>query len=183
MTNTNGKYTFPFYNTPTKIPYGQYKISICSEFGETVDSIVTLNSDNQKVTFHINWKYQFDDFSEKVFESNADSISIRYEYKYCCGGISCSMQDAMELYKTSNGQYRIFYHDSIFNGNSLDTRNDKSKEKTLELKKTAVIENYFKKNNIPYNPRKIIECKVIIGRHVYAMKAGSYTSFKQELLN
>ena len=182
MEKNKNEYFFPYYNETIKLPYGQYKMSIYSEFGERIDTVLILNSSSHKTIFHIDWKYKFDSFDKKLFESMADTIIIKYEYKYCCGGISCSNKDKLEFYKTSTGQYRLKYYNNIYTGNTDNTTNDTLNEKLLDIKKNQEIKNYLTKNNIPYDTTRVIECTVIMGRHVYAVKSGSYISFKQDLI-
>lgn len=182
LKNNDSTYFFPFYNTIKKIPYGKYKMTIYSQFGHKIDTTITLYTKSQTITIPIDWKYQFNEYSNMLFGTDTNAIIIKYEYKYCCGGINCSNWDKIELNKKPTGQYLLKYYNNIYTENIFENNEMTLNEKLLDLKKNQIIQNYLTKNNVNYDKHKIIECTVVIGRQVYAMRNGSYITFKEDLL-
>lgn len=179
LMNKDSNYFFAFYNTQKKIPYGEYKMTLYSQFDDKIDTTITLNSNSQKTTIKIKWKYQFNAYTDEIFKNNPDTIIIKYEYHFCCGGIDCSNRDKLYFYKTSDDKYLLKYYNSI---DTDETSNDSIREKLLDKKKIKELEKHISKNNILYDDNKVLECTVKIGRSIYVMKNGSYLSFRKQLI-
>ena len=162
---------------------GTYKFTAYSEFGDTFDTTIVLNKEINKIVLKVNWFYIFQDYSNPVFLTEGDTISINYEKKSCCGGSCCHERDEMYLYKTKGQYFARYFTNVIFSTDCYDTIENTWTEKLLAPEKTKVISNYFQSKSVHYDKKKVIECTVKIGRHIYVMNYGTYQDFRNELIN
>ena len=166
------------------LPKGQYKFNLLSEFGDNLDTTITLDADVKKIILKINWSYKFQTYSNSVLEKEGDTIIINYERKFCSGGVCYRDRDYMKLCKTTSGQYFAHYFNPIIIGeNCLDINENSWGDKLLKIEKNKIIESYFLSNSVSFNKKRVRECTVKIGRHIYVMNYGTYLEFRKELLN
>lgn len=164
------------------LPKGAYGFSIFSEFGDDIDTIISLDKDTMNIVLKINWSYIFQNYSNSIFETEGDTIDIDYERKFCSGGDCAHDWEMMRLFRTKDGKYLSRHFDTIKTENCLESSKITWKEDLLAIEKTKIIQNYFLSNYIPIDKREQRECIVKIGHHIYFMKAYTYLKFREELL-
>ncbi len=149
-----------------------------------MDTVVNLDSEKKQIILKIPFKSSFEHYSSSVFLTQGDTIDIDYQRKVCCGGNCCNDRDRMHLYKNKDGSYFARYFETLVKAeNCIDYDLPTVGEMQLTREKSDVINDYFRKNNIPYQENKIVECIVRIGRHIYIMNKGTYEIFRKRLFN
>lgn len=184
ITNNTHKYWFLDQKKKMTLPKGQYKFNLSSEFGDDLDTTITLDAEEKKIILKINWRYKFKNYSNSILEKEGDTIIINYERKFCSRGSCARDRDKMKLCKTLSGQYIANYFNPIIIGeNCLDINENTWGDKLLNIEKNKIIENYFLSNSVSFNKNRVRECTVKIGKHIYVMNYGTYLKFRKELLN
>jgi hypothetical protein len=165
---------------------GQYLISLSSQFGDRIDTVINLESEKESITIKVPFKYIFEPYSNSVFLEHGDTIEIKYTRHGCCGGNCCMDKDNMTLSKDKNGSYFAKYYETIIRNEICfadKQERPKIKGKQLDPSHSKIIDEYFQDNSVQYNKKKVIECVVKIGRHIYCMNYNTYEKFRTTLLN
>jgi hypothetical protein len=172
-----GKFWLVKQDKATNLPYGKYQVSLASDFKDSLDTIITIDKKEMKITLNVKRKYILDVYSDSIL-TKADVIIIQYDGQQTGDDWVTPERDRIYLYKKPTGQYLARYYTQIV----TDLTKVSWSEKILSSKKIKLISNHFQTNNFKYEPGKIINFIVKIGNHVYSMKYQTYMTFRHDLI-